>query len=806
MAEQPPVGRAEEIGLLSTFLDAGDCGPRRMMALWGMSGLGKSSLIDETSRIAAGRGYRTKTLALDEVIEGINDSAGIFEILVDEIARFFAGSQRNSARSAFNKFSAARDKAASRLADAHGAVSVKQRASRGSSIGDVSITVDTPNAVGIAAQFQYRRALIDALVRIVERSPSEPLLLLIDAGEMLQWLDEPEAADGESARTPSRRFVQELFGGLVDVVPDLRVIIAGREEVPISPEFLYGSIRLTPWTPEQSAQFFAARGLDDGDLVRMLQRLCHGIPVWAQMSTDLLLEPGAAGSRTAADWLESEVNDAPSGEWLTHRFLRKIPVRQRSVLRAAAVLRSVTEESLVCLLEGDAENLPADWYVRLRGYSFMQAARDVERDRPRYRMHPLVRQAILAELDRERPSYLDEMHRRAAAYYSGLGDVNAEAYHRFAADDFDSEEADRAVSYWFDALDEAIRSGRTDEALRLIDVVQAPEQARRLSRRRPVLYAWSEYRAGEVAAVQDRLADAERFLAAAAEKLQDWPVAEVYGRVMHRRSMVARRLRDIESADRFAAESYSVLQGIGSVAAADVILLMSDNALIATNYLHAQRTASVALTLYLRYGNELGVANCFKALGHHARFINWEADAEQFYLTALDIYRQVNDLTGEANVLRILGEMALAADDLESAEDLGGRALEIFERLDSRLGIATVWQLLGATRSAVGDLDSAGDLLGRSLRLLRRYRRLGGTDGRAVLVGQVGSGAVGPPRLGSPSATSPRHGRRSAPPGRSRQGPLPTRFYSGRAREPRRGSRHVHRGGRLLRVEGRSPQ
>ena len=131
-----------------------------------------------------------------------------------------------------------------------------------------------------------------------------------------------------------------------------------------------------------------------------------------------------------------------------------------------------------------------------------------------YRYHHLFGDVLQARLLDERPELVEELHRRAAAWYAQEGEPDEAIRHAIAGNDFG-----RAADLVELAIPAMGRDRRESTVRRWLDAI--PDEVIRV---RPVLsdgYAASLLVRGETDGVERRLADAERWLDLTAESLAD---------------------------------------------------------------------------------------------------------------------------------------------------------------------------------------------------------------------------------------------------------------------------------------------
>ena len=204
-------------------------------------------------------------------------------------------------------------------------------------------------------------------------------------------------------------------------------------------------------------------------------------------------------------------------DYLVDEVLQRQPEPVRSFLLQTAILDRLNGP--LC----DAVTGQADGAARLealhRGNFFVVPLDDT---RQWYRYHHLFAEVLAAQLRVEQPDQVAVLHRRASAWYEQHDSPADAIRHALAARDFE-----RAAGLVELALP-AMRRNRQEATL--LDWFKAlPDE---MVRRRPVLstvYAHVLLAGGELAGVEDRLRDAERWLETSADTRapSDAPAAEM---------------------------------------------------------------------------------------------------------------------------------------------------------------------------------------------------------------------------------------------------------------------------------------
>ncbi|MCG6500317.1 hypothetical protein, partial [Kitasatospora sp. A2-31] len=283
-------------------------------------------------------------------------------------------------------------------------------------------------------------------------------------------------------------------------------VFAGQKGVQLPGDIDVRHHELPPWESKDTSRYLASRGLPREDRENVA-KASAGIPGWAAALTDLLLTSPRPLSR---DELEEST---PENIW-TNLLDTHVPVLLRIAIHAASIPRTVENHELFrALLKAAAESEEGEEVsdaelartaAAVRALSFAQPTLSADgTPGTGFRVHDMIRGSVLRHL-RPQPAWA-ALHRAAVRYYARTGSFEEETYHRFALGDFSCAEA------WREQLDFAYCNGRLDAAMWLTDAVLAPEQRGELRRRNPGLLQTGYQYAADVARIQGRIDDAERY-------------------------------------------------------------------------------------------------------------------------------------------------------------------------------------------------------------------------------------------------------------------------------------------------------
>jgi LuxR family transcriptional regulator, maltose regulon positive regulatory protein len=206
----------------------------------------------------------------------------------------------------------------------------------------------------------------------------------------------------------------------------------------------------------------------DGEGMSQLMGRCEGWPAALYLAAlSLREEPGQTGAPVAFSG-----GDEVVAEFLRDEFLRHLSGAELELLVHSSVCEVLCAPLCDALLAGPsaastspAPHTPGDRPGLRQGSARLleRLARGplpfeaVDRAHERYRCHPLLRDALLAELGRAGPEPLALAHARARAWYAAHGDTDAAIAHAIAAGD-----ARAAGELMWEHLPDYIPVGRND--------------------------------------------------------------------------------------------------------------------------------------------------------------------------------------------------------------------------------------------------------------------------------------------------------------------------------------------------------
>jgi LuxR family maltose regulon positive regulatory protein len=241
---------------------------------------------------------------------------------------------------------------------------------------------------------------------------STPAVIVLDRAERL--------------RAPA---VWERVRALLDAGGDgLRVVLSSRSEPPLPVHRLRVEGRSAELGPDDLA-------LDPDEVAQVLGR--HHVPTSDEVVATVLrrTEGWAAGVRLAALRLAEEGPDGDldgfAAAYLRAEVLSTLTASAAEVLTATAVA-DLLPPGLAPALTGRAD---ADAVVAAAAVDNTFVAPVAGHART-HRVHPLVRELLLADLDQAHPGRSAELHGRAAEWFDEHGDLEAAGRHGAAAGDW----------------------------------------------------------------------------------------------------------------------------------------------------------------------------------------------------------------------------------------------------------------------------------------------------------------------------------------------------------------------------------
>lgn len=442
-------------------------------------------------------------------------------------------------------------------------------------------------------------------------------------------------------------------GGGWNVLVTTRVagLLSGVVEIPLQPLAPADAVRLlsrVAWRSEVPPE-----GEAEG-AARLVERL-GGLPLALVMAGETIRNEVLS----AASYLEDiarrvgpAASDLARVEAVTKRSLETLGVEARRALQALAILPApgARLEMVATALE-ELEPRVARQLDRLVRHHLASFAPEMGR----YRLHPLMREAMRAEVAAD-PERWSQLHRGAARAMAGLAtwvnDVVGTSLVR-------ALERWRAVRDVFDALDTSpwleLARGAGDVAHALVMV----DQFRQL--------IWSP-------------AARLRVIEEAVRMATDAP-PEVRANVLQARGDLRRRQADLAGAGQDYDAALALFKAVEDrLGEAKVLQARGDLRRRQEDLAGAGQDYDAALALFKAIESRLGEANVLQARGGLAREQKDLAAAWDSYVNALKLYEAVEDAVGMSNVLAEMARVLALAGRWDEARTAADKALTLATR------------------------------------------------------------------------------------------------------------------------------
>ena len=431
-------GRVDEIGELRRHLDPEAPAESPIRVLWGVGGVGKSTLLGKVLLDLEEEGDPWVYLDFDHPEVDPLDPRRLVELLARQLGQFFASAP---------------------VAEAFLAVEF-------AAADDDSLRFDELSFEGLSMEADgdgpTERDLLAVIDRGLQRLPRRPALSVVfDTFEQVQVRGRHAVAT-----------VRGLLDTLTEAVPYARILVSGRATVAEWQDV--GELRLEDLDDESADAVLQAFGIDDDELrTKVLQRVGTS-PLSLRLAADAL----KSDQLGEAD-LEAMVTEAKRFELQGQLYTRILGhIRDAEVRRLAhpgLIVRRVTvgviRDVLADLCEIEPDAAP-EIFQRLPDHVALfepDSASEGEGSALRHRQD--VRE-IMLRLMIEDPSWQDrlrEIHDRAVFHYSGRTDPVGRAelvYHRLMRDDdpvaldplWDGDLVDLLARCWEEPLPERARA------------------------------------------------------------------------------------------------------------------------------------------------------------------------------------------------------------------------------------------------------------------------------------------------------------------------------------------------------------
>ncbi|MCB9116336.1 MAG: tetratricopeptide repeat protein [Caldilineaceae bacterium] len=652
-------------------------GSQRVLNIEGMSGNGKSTLLwflDNHHPRPAARLH----LRLD--MESASVRQGDYELL-DALAHQCRPCLDAGALAAY----AARKDVALAQAQAIRAAPAEARIEQ--HVADGSSVAASPNSITFEVATRLadlrRQARTDLLWELCDA------LAGLAALEMTLFVDSYEYVRHGADAEFRAWFEEQVLEALLQTLPHLRVVVAGREELPFRAD-RHQRATLRLWTAGESDRFLQSYAIDDPSLLAAIYAHCQGHPLLTNLAREVWSAGADVGRPLTPDELRADINRAAAAQWLVSRLLERLPEKLRAAVRAAALLRELSLDALNAVLDaGDA--LTTAEYQRLLRFSFVIAPPGQPP-----RVHDLIRQTEEAWNRTHEPARHQALHALAQAYYAQLGDGAGvdTLYHHLALD------TDAAFARWKDEMGDALFNFDRQAQQALLEVARLPERWAELNDQQRgdwhYLRGRSEYYSDQWHAALDDYAEALGLFRAVGDRLGEANVLKAQGDVLY-------FLKRTDEALEKYAEALGLFRAVGDrLGEANVLKAQGDVLYFLKRTDEALEKYAEALGLFRAVGDRLGEANVLKAQGDVLYFLKRTDEALEKYAEALGLFRAVGDRLGEANVLQAQGDVHRWKREYDSARAMYESALNLYLQVGARQGTANAYLGLGRTALAEG--------------------------------------------------------------------------------------------------------
>jgi len=531
--------------------------------------------------------------------------------------------------------------------------------------------------------------LCDALAGLAERE----MTLFVDSYEYVR-----HGADAEFRAW----FEEQVLEALLQTLPHLRVVVAGREELPFRAD-RHQRATLRLWTAGESDRFLQSYAIDDPSLLAAIYAHCQGHPLLTNLAREVWSAGADVGRPLTPDELRADINRAAAAQWLVSRLLERLPEKLRAAVRAAALLRELSLDALNAVLDaGDA--LTTAEYQRLLRFSFVIAPPGQPP-----RVHDLIRQTEEAWNRTHEPARHQALHALAQAYYAQLGDGAGvdTLYHHLALD------TDAAFARWKDEMGDALFNFDRQAQQALLEVARLPERWAELNDQQRgdwhYLRGRSEYYSDQWHAALDDYAEALGLFRAVGDRLGEANVLKAQGDVLY-------FLKRTDEALEKYAEALGLFRAVGArLGEANVLQAQGDVHRWKREYDSARAMYESALNLYLQVGARQGTANAYLGLGRTALAEGSGAEAVQWTQRAIDIHASNQSRYDVALDCQTLAEAYKVIDRPEDAIEALRRSILLYAEIDLIDWANSVRTSLGNLLEELGRVEESLNVYGEAV-------------------------------------------------------------------------------------------
>lgn len=281
------LGREDETAEFEAFLQGDD----RVLLYWGVAGQGKSTLVEHLAACCPKDGHVVDLEYMAGRRNPSSDSADAARELLDELAEVLGG-WCGTGTPAYRRAADRADADEQALLTRNITLKATMTARGNSSIVESPISLSAGSITEPLANLRAlnRSKLVRALCDDLQKADLSGRVLFVDTTERLYYLDEVayfEAGGGargadEIGHWFANRFVPHLLRG----AKGLKLVLAGREEVPMKSGIRCRRRELRNWSSTDSDAYLASRGQEADGFQQAVYRLCKGHPGWTSMLSD----------------------------------------------------------------------------------------------------------------------------------------------------------------------------------------------------------------------------------------------------------------------------------------------------------------------------------------------------------------------------------------------------------------------------------------------------------------------------------------------------------------------------------------
>lgn len=500
------------------------------------------------------------------------------------------------------------------------------------------------------------------------------------------------------------------------LAPGVRLVISSRADPPLPLARLRAAGRLAElraadlrFTTAELALFFAQHGLhlppaDCAEVAAWVE----GWPAGAQLVALALGAPAAVAQDSAPEPIGTAALRAGLAGSQTHLFAYLAdeifagqPAHRKAFLLQTSLLDELCAPLCDAVLGIVPANGSADAYSRLVLDELDHAnlfVVPVDASRRWFRYHQLFRAFLRERLEREYPTELAELHRRAGAWFAQEGQIARAIDHALAAGD-----VERAAEFIAAVAGETLARGECATLRAWLDPLPAA-----LRDQQPELWIWTAW----VALFSGAVEQIEPALKRAAAT---WPEAQrmhYRGAAAHILAHLARLRGDAEGTIAAATEACALLAPAQPMLHAGSLLALGAGQLLAGDLATAALTLDSALAA-CRVHNRLGALAALRYLGDLACLVGREDAAVHRYqevLAASDTHQHWVYWEAQA----ALAAVRFRQGDYQAALQLLDTALMHAEQTGVAVYMGGAYVTLARVQAALGDAAAAETALARA--------------------------------------------------------------------------------------------